>query len=448
MNNLAQKYNAPVPRYTSYPTSPHFTPKLDKDIYAGWLNQLNADDPISLYLHVPFCRKMCWYCGCHTKITNQYDPIANYAAALREEVQLLVKALPARFKVSHIHWGGGTPSIFSAEDFKSIMEMIKKHFDYTDTAERAIEIDPRTVDAAKIKALAEGGINRASLGVQDFNPKVQAAINRVQSFDVTKLAVDNLRANGINNLNFDLMYGLPLQTTEHVKETVRLSHMLKPDRIALFGYAHVPWMKSHMKMIKDDELPGTEERVSQAKTAASELLKLGYIQVGLDHFARPEDSMSEALENNDLHRNFQGYTTDSSETLIGLGASSIGKLPQGYAQNVVSIHEYERQVRNKGFAVAKGIGISIEDKVRREVIERLMCDLEVDLVDVTAKYDLPSNFFDLELTRLKEFEEDNLLVRQENALTVTEEGRYLVRSICAVFDTYLGNGTGRHSRAV
>lgn len=448
MTNLAQKYSAAVPRYTSYPTSPHFTPKLDKETYAGWLNQLNPNDAISLYLHVPFCRKMCWYCGCHTKITNQYDPIANYAMALREELKLLVKALPAKFKVSHVHWGGGTPSILAADDFISIMNLVDQHFDYTENAERAIEIDPRTVDAAKIEALALSGINRASLGVQDFNPKVQAAINRVQSFDVTKLCVDTLRSNGIKNLNFDLMYGLPLQTTEDVKETVRLSHLLKPDRIALFGYAHVPWMKTHMKMIKDEELPDTDERLSQAKTAASELLKLGYIQVGLDHFARPGDSMSEALQNNDLHRNFQGYTTDDSETLIGLGASSIGKLPQGYAQNVISIHDYERQVSNRGFAIGKGIGISTEDKMRREVIERLMCDLEVNLADVVSKYDLPTTFFAGEYLRLQSFEEDNLLSLDGDKIVVTEEGRFLVRSICAVFDTYLGNGAGRHSRAV
>ena len=446
--DLVQKYDGPVPRYTSYPTAPHFSPELDSEKYGAWLNELNPADPISLYLHVPYCREMCWYCGCHTKITKKDDPIAKYAEAMRAEIRTLIKALPGRFLISHIHWGGGTPSILSAEDFLSIMSLIAQHFDFTPNAERAIEIDPRTVDARKIKALADGGINRASLGVQDFNPVVQEAINRVQSFDVTKAAVDNLRANGINRINFDLMYGLPLQTTDDVRRTVQLSHSLKPDRIALFGYAHVPWMKTHMKLIRDEDLPGSIERVKQAQTAAEALLDLGYQQIGLDHFAHPEDEMSVALENKQLSRNFQGYTTDNSETLIGIGASSIGSLPQGYVQNVVSIQEYTRQVQNNGFAIGKGIAINKDDKLRREVIERLMCDLTVDLAAIVKKYDLPADFFVDELSRLLPFENDGLIERHEQKITVSEEGRFLVRTICAVFDSYLGKGPGRHSRAV
>ncbi|GLQ05980.1 oxygen-independent coproporphyrinogen III oxidase [Sneathiella chinensis] len=446
--SLANRLEAAVPRYTSYPTAPHFSAFLDKEIYGAWLQELDPSVPVSLYLHVPFCRSMCWYCGCHTKISQKYEPIAGYASALRAEIRLLVKALPARFKVSHVHWGGGTPSILSSDDFASVMELIGSHFDYTEGAERAIEIDPRTADAPKIAALATAGINRASLGVQDFNPCVQEAINRVQSFEVTRDAVEALRANGIEGINFDLMYGLPHQTVDHVKETVRLSHSLSPDRVALFGYAHVPWMKTHMKMIRDEDLPGTAERVAQAEAAAAELSRLGYVQIGLDHFAKPDDDMAMALKEGTLQRNFQGYTTDDAETLLGIGASSIGRLPQGYVQNAVGIHDYERSVLNNGFATAKGVAVTTDDRMRRMVIERLMCDLVVDLAEIAGTFGQKTEIFDPELEALQEFRDEGLVTLEGKKVTVTETGRHLVRTVCAVFDAYLGNGKGRHSRAV
>ncbi|WP_169542834.1 oxygen-independent coproporphyrinogen III oxidase [Sneathiella aquimaris] len=447
-DNLARKYDAPVPRYTSYPTAPHFQPMEDGEEYGGWLQTLNRDTALSLYLHVPFCRQMCWYCGCNTKISQKDEPIAQYAAALRAELATVIKALPGRFKVSHVHWGGGTPSILAPDDFTSIMNMINTYFDYSENAERAIEIDPRTLDASVVEAMVAGGINRASLGVQDFNINVQRAINRVQSFETTKAAVDSLRVNGIERLNFDLMYGLPLQTVEDVRKTVALSHSLEPDRIALFGYAHVPWMKKHMRLINDADLPGTSERIAQAKAAADALLELGYVQIGLDHFARADDDMSLALKNGELQRNFQGYTTDSSDALIGIGASSIGKLPQGYVQNITSIPDYERRVLNNGFAISKGVAVSTDDKMRREIIERLMCDLAVDLAEVANRYNVTPEYLDDELLRLRSFEEDGLIDISGRKILVLEEGRYLVRTICAVFDTYLGNGPGKHSRAV
>ncbi|MBE7636662.1 oxygen-independent coproporphyrinogen III oxidase [Sneathiella sp. P13V-1] len=448
VTDLAKKYAAPVPRYTSYPTAPHFAPFSDKEIYGHWLNELDPSKPVSLYLHVPFCNQMCWYCGCHTKITKKYQPIAEYADAMRAEIRTVVKALPENMKVGHIHWGGGTPSILSGEDFKSIMELIDAHFEMTPNAERAIEIDPRTVDADKIQALAEAGINRASLGVQDFNLVVQEAINRVQSYEMTAEVVRLLRENGINSINFDLMYGLPLQSVQDVIKTVELSHELRPDRVALFGYAHVPWMKTHMKMINDEDLPGTEQRVAQAMGASNRLNELGYEQIGLDHFASPDDEMAIALKEQKLHRNFQGYTTDEADTLIGIGASSIGSLPQGYVQNTVPIGDYKKQVLNNGFAVAKGIAVTTDDKMRRDVIERLMCDLTVDLAELTARHHQSADTFDEELQRLVSFEQDGLVKLDEKRITVTEDGRYLVRTICAVFDTYLKKGVGKHSRAV
>ncbi|WP_169568388.1 oxygen-independent coproporphyrinogen III oxidase [Sneathiella limimaris] len=445
---LAEKYSAPVPRYTSYPTAPHFQPVTDSGFYAKWLSELDPTKPLSLYFHVPFCREMCWYCGCHTKVTKKYEPIADYAEAMRAELNKLMDVLPGRFALSHVHWGGGTPSILSADDFKSIMGMLEEGFEYTPDAERAIEIDPRTADAAKVKALAEAGINRASLGIQDFNPGVQAAINRIQSFELTKEVVDNLRHEGITQLNFDLMYGLPLQTTDDVRRTIELSHELKPSRVALFGYAHVPWMKTHMKMIREEALPQVKARVEQATVAADCLQELGYVMIGLDHFAHPDDPMAVALADNNLKRNFQGYTTDDAEALIGIGASAIGRLPQGYTQNIVSIPEYKRTVFSGAFPLAKALEVTAEDILRREVIETLMCNLEIDLAGVLTKHSISPDFFDDELSKLENFKVDGLVNIKGKAIEVTEEGRFLVRTICAVFDTYMGRGVGKHSRAI
>lgn len=448
INALAEKYNAPVPRYTSYPTAPHFRPISDTDFYANWLRELDPLEPVSLYLHVPFCKEMCWYCGCHTKVTKQYDPVADYAAALRAEIVNVARILPGRLKVSHLHWGGGTPSILSAEDFHSVMDLLGKHFEYTREAERAIEIDPRTVDDDKIQALATAGINRASLGIQDFSRKVQVAINRIQPFGLTHRVVKSLRASGISQLNFDLMYGLPLQDVAAVRKTIELSHELRPDRIALFGYAHVPWMKSHMKMINDDDLPTTAERAEQAMVAADYLKELGYTQIGLDHFASPDDPMTKALNTKQLKRNFQGYTTDTAKTLIGLGASSIGMMPQGYIQNVVSVHDYKRAAKTGEFAIAKAVAVTKDDKVRRDIIERLMCDLYVDLTQIEQDYELPEGSFQTELEALEILATDGLLTLDNKTISITDNGRFLVRTICAVFDTYLGKGIGKHSRSL
>ena len=391
---------------------------------------------------------MCWYCGCHTKVTAKYDPIARYVAAMQAEIKLLASALPGKFSVSHIHWGGGTPTILSPADFTSIMQLFEECFDFTEKAEKAIEIDPRTLDAQMIETLAAAGINRASLGVQDFSPVVQDAINRVQPFEITKAVTEDLRDAGITNINFDLMYGLPLQSEADVRHTVDLAHSLRPDRIALFGYAHVPWMKSHMKMIRDQDLPDGPARLAQATTAADRLVQLGYQKIGLDHFATEKDDLTVVREEGTLNRNFQGYTTDNAGALIGIGASSIGSLPRGYVQNVVPMHAYEETVQKGEFAVSKGIELDHNDKIRRHIIERLMCDLEVDLNSVSKLFQVPVSEFREELSELSEFENEGLVDIKFDRLTVTDTGRLFVRTICSVFDQYLNQGLARHSKAV
>ncbi|MEH6526677.1 MAG: oxygen-independent coproporphyrinogen III oxidase [Sneathiella sp.] len=447
-DGVKDRLSQSVPRYTSYPTAPHFSSRIDARTYRRWLEELNADKPLSIYVHVPFCRKMCWYCGCHTKVTAKYEPIAKYVRAMQTEIKLLASILPERFSISHIHWGGGTPTILSPADFKSTMQLFEEYFDFTEKAEKAIEIDPRTLDAEMIDALAAAGINRASLGVQDFSLVVQEAINRVQPYETTKAVTEDLRAAGITNINFDLMYGLPLQNETDVRRTVDLAHSLRPDRIALFGYAHVPWMKSHMKMIRDQDLPDGPARLTQANSASDRLAELGYRKIGLDHFAAEHDELAVSHNQGKLSRNFQGYTTDNAETLLGIGASSIGSLPRGYVQNTVPMRSYEEFMQKGELAVIKGIELSLDDKIRRHIIERLMCDLEVNLNSARGLFPIQISDFQPELTALVELEQEGLVENKLGHLVVTNKGRPFVRSICAVFDKYLNQGLAQHSKAV
>jgi oxygen-independent coproporphyrinogen III oxidase len=328
--NLAERYDMRVPRYTSYPTAPHFTEAVGSDRYVEWLGELKPGQDVSLYFHIPFCDTLCWFCGCHTKIVRNYKPVTEYIKVISKEISLISSRVSGRVKASHIHWGGGSPTILTGDDWRQIMDWIGKHFDIASDAEIAVEMDPRDTTEEYVKALAGAGVNRASIGVQDFDPEVQKAVNRIQSFETTERVVGWLRDHGITGLNMDLMYGLPHQTTERVVSTVDQAVTLAPQRIALFGYAHVPWMKAHQKLIDADTLPDTAARWDQAQAAANRLVEAGYEAIGLDHFARSDDSLAKARRDGRLHRNFQGYTVDEAPVLLGFGASAIGSLPQGY----------------------------------------------------------------------------------------------------------------------
>jgi len=446
--SLLDRYGGAVPRYTSYPTAPHFHDGIDGAVYTDWLRTLPRDSVLSLYFHVPFCRKMCWYCGCHTKVVNRTEPIAEYAGYLKREVEVIAAVAGQGRLVSHVHWGGGTPSILADTDFTAIMAAVNGAFQLTDNAEVAIEIDPRTVSREQARVLAAAGVNRASLGIQDFNPDIQEAINRVQSYEQTAEVVGWLRESGIDAINFDLMYGLPGQVESDVVRTVDLSMKLRPDRLSIFGYAHVPWMKTHQKQIDENALPDGPERMRQALATSERLVEHGYKRIGLDHFARPEDSMAEMLDDGDLHRNFQGYTTDVAAALIGFGASAIGSLPQGYVQNAPSIRQYKRMIEAGEPPIVKGIELDDEDRMRRELIERLMCDMQVDLGEVAGHYGHSGAVFAAERVRLADMETDGIVRLEGDGITVTEDGRPFVRTVCAVFDSYLSTGRGRHSRAV
>jgi oxygen-independent coproporphyrinogen-3 oxidase len=447
-SDLAKKYDLRIPRYTSYPTAPHFGAAVGPDRYGEWLGELPPTAPLSLYLHIAYCAEMCWFCGCHTKITRRYAPVADYMDCLWAEVDMVAARLPGRMSVRHVHFGGGSPTILAPDDFAKTLSKLRRRFTVAPEAEIAVELDPRTADEDYVATMAAAGVTRVSIGVQDFNPAVQRAVNRIQPYDVTARVVEQLRRHGIAAINMDLIYGLPEQTAESITETIDLAVALTPRRIALFGYAHVPWMKKHQRLIAEDTLPGIAERWRQYGCASARLVELGYVPIGLDHFARTDDELAVALRAGRLHRNFQGYTTDDAAILLGLGASGIGALPQGYVANETGLHAYKQTIRAGRLATARGIGLTAEDVLRRALIERLMCDLAVDVDAVCRRFGADASVFDADLDKLAGMEADGLVIRQGRRLTVSEAGRPLVRAACAVFDHYLKAGETRHAKAV
>lgn len=445
---LASKYDLRVPRYTSYPTAPHFSAAVDGRRYRTWLAEIDPRQPLSLYFHIPFCDSMCWFCGCYTKIVQQYQPILDYLETLRQEIALIANALPGRFTARHLHWGGGSPTMLKAEDWLRLVEALRAAFDIAAEAELAVEVDPRDTTEAYVAALAQAGVNRVSIGVQDFDATVQAAVNRLQPFSTVERVTQWLRRHGIGRLNLDLMYGLPYQTVARVAAMAERAVALAPSRVALFGYAHVPWMKSHQKLIDESALPGVEERLQQYRAAADVLIARGYHAIGLDHFALPGDPLAGAAAAGRLRRNFQGYTTDEAQVLIGFGASAIGSLPQGYVQNAAPLKAYRIAVAEGALPTARGIALDAEDRLRRSVIDSLMCALSVDLDAVCRAHGVAADRFALEMERLKPLAADGLITLDGARIGVTEEGRPFVRLAAAVFDAYLETGAARHSRAV
>lgn len=448
-DDLRERYGEErLPRYTSYPTAPQFSDAIGDQTYGDWLGALPAGASASLYLHVPFCRSMCWYCGCHTTITQRDEPIVDYLAVLRREIGLVADRLNAPLPARHIHFGGGTPTIMEPSEFLDIVELMRRRFVLDDTAEIAVEIDPRTLTRTMTAALGAAGVTRASLGVQSFDPVVQRAINRIQSFEQTAKATDGLRDAGVRGINFDLIYGLPHQTVESCVETVRRSIELRPERFSVFGYAHVPSFKKHQRKIDEAALPDGAERYAQAEAIADALTAAGYRRIGLDHYALPEDSMVQAQVDGVLHRNFQGYTTDPSDVLIGFGASAIGRLTQGYAQNEVVLGRYAERVLRGELATAKGYALTSDDRLRADLIERVMCDFKVDVQEVCARHGAAPESILQSMPRLRMLEQDGIIRRDGHVLSVNDDTRFLVRSVASVFDAYLGMSGRTHSRAV
>ncbi len=430
-----------VPRYTSYPTALQFTGQIGPSAVKPWLAALDPTEPVSLYLHVPFCKKLCLYCGCNTQIVSRHRPIGDFVHDLLAEIDLVAGLLPARPTVGHLHFGGGTPTVLAPDELRAVRRKLDERFLLAPGAEIAVEIDPRTLDDATIAALAEIGVTRASFGVQDFDAEVQQAIHRVQPFAMVEAAVQRLRGAGIPEIAFDLIYGLPRQTVASVERSVDLATALWPGRVALFGYAHVPWMKPHQQALERHGLPGGELRWAMADAAAARLLRAGYRRIGLDHFALPGDAMTRAAETGTLRRNFQGYTTDRAETLLGFGPSSISQVPQGFAQSLTETATWAKAVRAGELPVARGVAVDADDRVRARIIERLMCDLAVDL----AAY--PGDFT-YERARLEALAADGVVTLDGDVVRVAEAARPLTRGVAAVFDRHLALDTTRHAVAV
>lgn len=438
---------ARLPRYTSYPTAPHFAAAVDGRSHAEWLQAIPEGEAVSLYLHVPFCRALCWYCGCHTSITAKTAPVTDYVGTLTREIELVAGLRRQGLDVGEIHFGGGTPTILQPQEFTTLMATLRDRLGFSNNALTSVEIDPRTLTTEMAAALGSAGVRRASLGVQSFDPRVQIAINRVQSAETTKDAVDMLRANDITGINFDLVYGLPHQTEESCIETVEAALAMRPDRLAVFGYAHVPGFKKHQKLIDESHLADSEGRIAQANAIAATLVAAGYRQIGLDHFALPDDSLSIAERDGTLHRNFQGYTTDPASTIIGFGASSIGRFFEGYVQNETSLADYRERIGRGELATVRGYRLTAEDRWRAAIIERLMCDFAVDVEGLAGRHGFDASTVLANNPVLSSLEREGHITIVDGMLRLEEGHRFMVRVAASAFDAYLDKGMMKFSTA-
>ncbi|MBI1363957.1 MAG: oxygen-independent coproporphyrinogen III oxidase [Proteobacteria bacterium] len=437
---LVAKYDRPVPRYTSYPPANHFCPDVTARTYTDWLAQIPEGALGSVYVHLPFCAALCRYCGCTMQVTRKNDVMYNYLKALQAEIALACKAIGHKLPLRHLHFGGGTPTHMPDDALRTLMDSLRQAFDFADDAELAIEVDPRTMTQAKARLLAELGFNRASLGVQDTDPQVQTAIARVQPLTMVTDCVNWLREAGIIRLNFDLIYGLPHQSVATMRQTVADTLALRPDRISLFGYAHIPQVKKHQALLEAHPLPDAHARRTLFATATADLLAGGYTAIGIDHFALPEDSLAQAAKDGTLRRNFQGYTDDDCPVLLGFGASAISQLPGGYAQNVVSIKTYgETLLSGHSLPTVRGYGLSEADKAHREVIMAIMCR---DTVDV------PTHMLPAALPALLPLIADGLVTLTDTTLHITPRGQLFTRLVAACFDPYTQASSKPHARAI
>ncbi|MBU4436506.1 MAG: oxygen-independent coproporphyrinogen III oxidase [Alphaproteobacteria bacterium] len=435
-HQLLHRYDSRAPRYTSYPTALQFSGEVNGALYGDWLAGLDPHEPVSVYAHIPFCNRLCWYCGCNTRVVKKPALISEYVDYLIDELALVEARLPGRLKAGAVHLGGGTPNVLSRDDLVRLFGALRHVFPFAPGVEISAELDPAVLTEAWVKAAAFHGLTRASLGVQDLAPHVQEAVNRIEPFDVVARAVGWLRQAEIASINLDLMYGLPRQTVDDVVSTLDAILTLRPERIALFGYAHVPWARPHQKLLNEAELPDAEARFEQSQVAADRLARAGYVSIGLDHFALPSDALAAGAAAGTLRRNFQGYTTDPHPTLIGLGASSIGRLPQGFVQNASNEVAWRAAISEGRLPVARGVVLTDDDRLRGDVIERLMCDFAVDLGQIAARHGvLPSVFAD-DRVRLQRLVADGLVVVNGDQVVLTPEGRPFVRLAAQAFDRH------------
>ncbi|MGY2986298.1 oxygen-independent coproporphyrinogen III oxidase [Bradyrhizobium sp. USDA 4508] len=436
--SLLNKYcDARLPWYTIYPTVPDFSAAVGATTCEAWLRRLPPDESVSLYLHVPFCRSICWYCGFPTSLTHSERPIRNYLLTVREEIRLVTEQTPHGLPVSDLHFGGGTPSTIPPADFLALMELLRRCFAFSKSTALAVEIDPRAFTAEMAETLGLAGVSRASIGVQSFDPVVQRAVNRLQSEAQVAFAVERLRQHGISRINFDLLFGLPHQTVQSCVNSAQTALTMRPDRLAVFGYAHVPSYMKRQRQIDETALPDNVARAEQAAAMADTLVSAGYRQIGLDHFALPDDELAHTQKTGRLRRNSLGYSADTCNTVIGFGPSAIGRLRDGYVQNETATSSYGRQISAGHLATSKGHCLTAEDRLRAAIIERLMCDLQADVPAICAAHGFAPMPFLGSADRLGMLAEDGILDIEEGFVRVKPEHRFVIRAVAAAFDAYL-----------
>lgn len=434
-----------VPRYTSYPTAPVFDASVGAGFQAGCLARLDPGDPISVYVHIPFCERLCWFCACRTQGTSSLRPVEAYLSTVERELVSIRKRMPDGVAMAELHWGGGTPTILQPDQIRRLSDALRETFDTTGGFEFSVEIDPTSVDGDKIAALETAGMTRASIGIQDFLPEVQAAIGRKQSFEATRVCVDDLRQAGIRSLNTDLVYGLPYQTLRTLEATISKTVLLEPDRIALFGYAHVPWMSKRQKLIDAAALPDERMRYELSELAAEMLVDAGYERIGIDHFAKPADRLARAAGAGTLRRNFQGYTDDACETLIGIGASAMSRFRQGYVQNASATAAYVDRIEGLGLAGAKGHAFVGDDGLRAAVIEMIMCQSGVDMAVLRRSFGTDADALNAVNTEvISSFAP--YVVPTSGGWRLRPDGRALTRIIASRYDAY-SHGAAMFSKA-
>jgi len=440
---IIRRYDTFGPRYTSYPTAVQFSTDYNIDDYKDWIRHSNEDlipAPLSLYLHIPFCDTICYYCGCSKVITKDKSKATHYIGLLKQEIKLQGALFANDRKVTQIHWGGGTPTFLNDKEIYEIIECIRENFQVPadGTVEFGIEVDPRTVDQQRLKNLNNLGFNRISFGVQDFDHCVQKSVNRVQSTQQIKQHIDDARALKYQSINIDLMYGLPNETVYSFLQTLNTTIELNPDRIAVYNYAHLPEMFKPQRRINEDELPSAEEKLNILQLCVDKLQDAGYAYIGMDHFAKETDSLVKAQREGSLQRNFQGYSTNANCDIIAMGITAIGRIGDNYSQNVRTIDEYENLLNEGIIPIFRGIELEDDDILRREIINQLMCNNKLDIKEIEKKWGIDfKTYFKSSLDNLQKMATDGLLEIEKSNLTITNTGRLLTRSICMQFDRYL-----------
>jgi oxygen-independent coproporphyrinogen-3 oxidase len=449
---LVRKYNVPGPRYTSYPTAPQFTETTPTGALVEAIGRDNQDAgrPLSLYFHLPFCETLCWFCGCTTVITLKRDAAADYVDYLGRELTLMQRLLNADRRVAQMHFGGGTPTFLPPAVIRRLGDAIHSRFKFGNASENSVEVDPRRITRDHVRAFRELGCNRASLGVQDTNPEVQLAVHRLQPMDVTRQAFDWMRDEGYHSISVDLIFGLPRQTADSFARTIDDVLTLRPDRLAVFSYAHVPWIKPSQRIFeKQANLPSTEEKLKMLSIAVGKLTAAGMVYIGMDHFARADDELAVAQREGTLQRNFQGYSTHAGASIYGFGMSSISQTGDSYRQNLKELPDYYAALDANRLPFERGLILSEEDRIRRQVIMRIMCDRRIDYADLSRRLgvDFAAKFAH-EIASLADLEADGLLRRTPEGFVVTGVGALLIRIIAMRFDAYLEKGPRRFSKTV